>query len=271
MKANKIEKPSRFGLVTLVGGIVFLLLAVGALVAYDRLRDIYLEQCVIRNMEEQVTITSGKMVLPGTIAEELGLREGVNLATIDFAKRREDLLSKVPNLRAISISRKLPDKLYVAAEERTPIARMNIRGNRAQTGRVVDAEGMVFVWQRGTQTLPTIREAQAPGTPKGRRVSGRTLAALRLVEVCHEPEFLELGVLEVDVSKHDFLLVTLGNYSKVKIAWNEMDEHTVASEADLRNRLANLLKAMRSRIAPETVIWNATMPDKIFADTQRKL
>ena len=43
------------------------------------------------------------------------------------------------------------------------------------------------------------------------------MAALRLVEVCREAEFLELGLLEVDTSKHDFLFATLGNYSKLKI------------------------------------------------------
>ena len=140
-----------------------------------------------------------------------------------------------------------------------------------ETGRVVDTEGMVFIWQRGTQTLPVIREALPPGTPKGQRITRRTLAALRLVEASREPAFAEFGILEVDVSKPDFLLATLGNYSKVKIAWDEMDEQTPASRTELRVRLANLQKAIRSQIAPSTTIWNATMPDTVFADTQGRL
>lgn len=271
MKETTIKRNRHGGVLVAAALILIVALGVGIVIAYDKLRDIYLEQCVITDMASQVEITSGKMVHPSTIAEELGLRKGVNLALVDFTAAREHLLKKIPNLRSVRISRRLPDKVVVAAEERTPIARMGLRGRDAVTGRVVDTEGMVFLWQRGTQTLPTIREADPPGTQKGQRVTRRTLAALRLIEVCREPEFLDLGILEVDTAKHDFLLVTLSNYSKVKIAWNEMDEQTPASQADLRNRLSNLQKAIRSRVAPETVIWNATMPDTVFADTQGRL
>lgn len=271
MKATKIERPSHIGLVVTAALVLLVTLGVGAVLGYDKLKAIYLEQCVITDMARQVEISSGKMVHPSTIAEELGLRVGANLALIDFAAKREELLARVPNLRRVRISRHLPDRVSVVAEERTPVARMGLKGKSAVTGRVVDTEGMVFVWQRGTQTLPTIREPKPPGTPKGQRITRRTLAALRLIEVCREPAFLELGVLEVDVSKPDFLTVTMSNYSKVKIAWNEMDEETPAALSDLRTRLANLQKAMRSRVAPDTVIWNATLPDAIFADTQGKL
>lgn len=271
MKATKIERPSHIGLVVTAVLILLVAFGVGAVLGYDKLKAVYLEQCIITDMARQVEISSGKMVHASTIAEELGLRVGANLALIDFAAKREALLARVPNLRSVRISRHLPDRVTVVTEERTPVARMGLKGKNTVTGRVVDTEGVVFVWQRGTQTLPTIREAFPPGTPRGQRITHRTLAALRLIETCREPEFLELGVLEVDVSKPDFLLVTLNNYSKVKIAWNEMDEQSPAALSDLRTRLANLQKAMHSRVAPETVIWNVTLPDAVFADTQGKL
>ena len=163
------------------------------------------------------------------------------------------------------------NKVVISADERAPVARMGLKGKGNVTGRVVDTEGMVFIWQRGTQTLPTIRETQAPGTPKGQRITGRTLAALRLIEACREPDFTEFGVLEVDVSKPDFLVATLGNYSTVKIAWEGMDDQTPASRADLVRKLTMLRKAIRSQVAPDAVIWNATMPDEITGDTQKRL
>jgi len=271
MKANKIESGRHRGLLVAVAVIVVLALAGGAKLGYDRLRTLCQETCVVRDMSEQVEITSGRMVLPATIAEELGLKVGANLATLDLPAKRAEILSRIPNLRAIRISRRLPDKVIVAAEERTPIARMGIRGKRTVTGRVVDSEGVVFVCQRGTQTLPTIYENQEPGTRPGQRITARTLAALRLVETCREPEFLEFGILEVDTSKHDFLVATLGNYSKVKILWDGMDESNTTSRQDLAKRLTLLRDAIRSRLTPETVIWNATIPGEIFADTQGKL
>ena len=96
------------------------------------------------------------------------------------------------------------------------------------------------------------------------------MAALRLVEVCREAEFLELGLLEVDTSKHDFLFATLGNYSKLKILWTGMDDPTPESAADLRKRLTQLRDAIRAKVVPNAVIWNATIPDRIFLDTQEK-
>ena len=271
MKDNKIERSSRAGLVATAIIVLLVILGLGAVVGYEKLRDLYLEQCIITDMPSQVRISSGKMVHPSTIAEMLGLRTGANLALIDFTAKREELLAKVPNLRRVRIERHLPDKLIVTAEERTPVARLGLRSKSTVTGRVVDTEGVVFLWQRGTQTLPTIREATPQGTPKGQRITGRTLAALRLVETCGEPEFAELGVLEVDVSKPDYLIATLGNYSRVKIAWEGMDEESPASRADLVRKLGLLRMAIRSRVASDAVIWNATMPDTVTGDTQKKL
>lgn len=271
MKATKIERKNRTGLIVTATVVALTALGIGAVLGYDKLKGIYLEQCVITDMASQVEISAGKMVHPSTIAEELGLRIGANLALIDFSAKREELLAKVPNLREVRISRRLPDKVIISTDERVPVARMGFKGKNNVTGRVVDTEGMVFIWQRGTQTLPTIRETQSPGTPKGQRIAGRTLAALRLIEACREPEFSEFGVLEVDVSKPDFLQATLGNYSTVKIAWEGMDEQTPASHGDLVRKLGMLRKAIRSRVAADAVIWNATMPDTITGDTQKKL
>lgn len=269
MKANRREQGHRPLIVVIALVATAAAVTCGAF-AYGRLKAIYIEKCVIRDMAAQVEIISGKMVHPSTLAEEMGLRKGANLALIDFAARREETLAKIPNLRTIRITRHLPDRVTVIAEERTPIARLGIRGSRAVTGRVVDAEGMVFICQRGTQTLPTIREPQAPGTPKGQRVQGRARAALHLIETCREPELLELGILEVDTSPSDFLVATLGNYSRAKILWEGMDEPTSRSRDDLTLRLTRLRDAIRSRVSPSTVIWNATIPDEIFADTQER-
>ena len=236
---------------------------------FRRLRSVCLEQCVVKDMSSQVSITSGKMVKPDVIAENLGLRNGVNLALIDFEQQREKLLARIPTLRSVSITRHLPDKVTIVAEERVPMVKMGVRGQRAPTGRVVDSEGMVFPCMRGVQLLPTIVEP-SPGTPVGQRLKGRALAALRLLEVCGEPEFGELGVLDVDITRPDYLLATLGGtYARVKIAWEGMDDPPACGNADMRERLTNLRTAMRTGAAGAAKLWNATMPERIFADTER--
>jgi len=275
MKQNKIEHTGSRNILVILSVVAVATVATGLYLGYDKLRKIYEEQCVIEDASLQVTITSGKMVKADVLAEEFGLRKGANLATIDFDAKREAILRKIPNLRSVSVSRQLPDKVKIVTEERIPLARMNVRGNRSETGRVVDSEGVVFVWQRGTQTLPVIREPQAPGTAVGHRLEGRALAALRLLESSTEPGRTELGILEVDVSKPDFLLATLGNYSRAKIAWEGMADPTPASRAALDQQLDLLVQAIRTRIGENTVIWNATdttsKKGRIYADSKGSL
>jgi len=275
MKQNKIEHTGSRNILVILSVVAVATVATGLYLGYDKLRKIYEEQCVIEDASLQVTITSGKMVKADVLAEEFGLRKGANLATIDFDAKREAILRKIPNLRSVSVSRQLPDKVKIVTEERIPLARMNVRGNRSETGRVVDSEGVVFVWQRGTQTLPVIREPQAPGTAVGHRLEGRALAALRLLESSAEPSRTELGILEVDVSKPDFLLATLGNYSRAKIAWEGMADPTPASRAALDQQLDLLVQAIRTRIGENTVIWNATdttsKKGRIYADSKGSL
>ena len=173
----------RRGPVVVAAVVAVVLALVGGALGFGKLRDIYLEQCVVTDMAEQVSITSGKMVKADVIAENLGLRKGVNLALIDFAEKRRELLSRIPTLRTVSITRRLPNRVEITAEEREPLAKMALRGRRGVTGRVVDVEGMVFPCLRGTQLLPAIVETP-PGTAIGHMLKGRSLAALRLLEAC---------------------------------------------------------------------------------------
>ena len=274
MKPNKITPNDHKRALAIAGIIAAAAVLIALAICFEKLRDIWLEQCRIDDMPEQVSITSGKMVKSDVLAWEFGLTNGANLALIDFKRRREEILRKIPNLRSISISRQLPDKVTITTEERTPIAQLNYRGRKSATGKVADADGVVFICQRGTQMLPVIRETQAPGSSAGSTLSGRALAALRLIETCRQAEFIELAVQEVDISKRDYLLVTLGNYSRAKIAWEGFDSEDAGRKEKIERQLTMLLKAIRSRVAAGTVIWNATdtsSPGRIYADTKGTL
>ena len=268
MKANKIEQPHRGRRVLVVAVAVAIVLA-AMVVGVGKLKDIYLEQCVLKDVSAQVSIKSGKMVKADVIAENLGLRPGVNLAKIDFKRGREELLKRIPTLRSVSITRHLPDKLSITAEERIPVAKMGLHGRREPTGRVVDEEGVVFECMRGTLLLPTIVETP-PATAKGQKLKNRSLSALRLVLACREPENSELQVLNVDTAKPDYLLATLGgSYARVKISWEGIDEPGSHGYDGLAVRLGNLKKAMHTEAAIGVKMWNATMSNRIFADTER--
>lgn len=275
MKKNKIERDRKTGFLFFAGITVVVAITITVAVGYGKLRDLWLEQCVIEDFESQVSIASGRMVKADVIAEEFGLRKGANLALINFGEKREKILAKIPNIKSISVSRKLPDKVTVTFEERTPTARVLTKSGKARFGRVVDSEGVVFIFQSGTDSLPVIKEPFEPGTQPGCRLKGKSLAALMLIEACRDPDFQELAILEVDVSKPDFLVATLGNYSRLKIAWKSMDENSRNSRDSLHTQLKYLVQAIRTRVAPDSgIIWNATYvdePERITADTKEKL
>ena len=61
MKENKIKSSNGGRRILIVLGIIVCIAAIiGLAVAYNRLRDIWLEQCVITDFASQVSITDGK-------------------------------------------------------------------------------------------------------------------------------------------------------------------------------------------------------------------
>ncbi len=271
MKANKKKDPeSRRRLIAAAAFVVFVAAAVALGFAYTRLRDLWLEQCVITDIASQVQITDGRMVRSDVVALGFGLKNGANLALIDFDEKRRALLKKIPNIRNITISRHLPNRVTIDVEERVPVVRLNIKGRKGDTGKVADTDGVVFISSSGTQMLPTIREPLAPGTQKGQSLSGLSLSALRLIETCRK-NFPELAVIEVDVSKPDYLTAVLArDYSRAEIAWDGMDNPSEAMLPSMESQLKRLSMAISSNVDRGIRVWHATIPGQpITGDTKR--
>lgn len=274
MKANKIKHGGRKAPLAIAALVVAGLLLAGLFIGYEKLRGLWLEQAVIRDMDRQVAIASGKMVKAEVIAESFGLRPGANLALIDYRQKREETLATIANLKDLRVRRHLPDRVSIDFEERVPVARLGLKGQRKDTGNVVDADGVVFRCFRNTQLLPIVREGARASAVVGKRVASRTRAALKFIDVCHNPEFQEIGILEVDTSNPDYLLATINagmNYTRLKLAWEGMDNPSPASDAALHRQLTHLKQAIASGIGSNAVIWNATEPGHIYADTKGKL
>ena len=271
MKENKLKtKHSGRKALALAGSAAFLVLIGAVVFAYGRLRALWVEQCVITDYASQVSITDGRMVRADVVAEQLWLTNGANLALIDFGERRRELLKKIPNIRNVTISRHLPNRISIEVEERVPVVRLGIKGKKEPTGRVADTDGVVFISSSGTQMLPTIREAAAPGTQKGQRLSGHALAALRLIETCRE-QFSELAVIEADVSKADYIMIVRDDYTRAKIAWDGMDEPSDAMMPSLKDRLTRLSKAISSNVDGGIREWDVRKKGDVYGNTMRDI
>ena len=272
MKANTIKSANRSRTAIAVAGIVLAVAALVAIaIAYERLHALWLEQCVITDAATQVSITDGKMVRSDVIAYEFGLKNGANLALIDFETKRRDILKKIPNIRNITISRHLPNRVEITVEERIPVVRLGIRGQKRDDGRVADADGVVFISSSGTQMLPVIREKSSPGTGKGQQLSGPALGALVLLTTCRE-KFPELNAIEADISKPDSITVVLGNdYSLAIVDWPGRENPSEATNPALVKQLKELSHAYTERVDNSIRVWNATIPGKVAGNTMKKI
>lgn len=241
--------------VILLGGVFAGLNSAGSV-----LNQIWQEQCRVTDRDLDVVITSGKMVHPEVINLHFGLTNGANLATIPFAELRKDLLERVPNVRDIRIERRLPNRVTIEVFEREPIARISSRKDPAISGRVADAEGVVFSYNvsETTSLLPLVRENSNQPTNPGKKLTGITGAALRLVEAASVPEFAELKVREVDTSHEDYLYIKLGNLDHAEIAWDHMKDDTAISRSSLQKQLKHLTKVIETRLTPQSTVWLAT-------------
>lgn len=241
-------------------------LAVGGAVAYTRLRALWIEQCVVKDVSRQVTVTTGTNIKAGLILDQFGLRRGANLALIDFAEKRRAVMEKLPNIRSLTVERHLPDGVSITVEEREPVARMGVRG-AGPSGRVVDQEGVVFLRQAGTALLPVIVEKGGASTPVGKRLSGRARAALKIIDAATR-DFASLQVISLDVTPHDWIELTLGrNYATVDFKWDGMDAPTTSSDAALDEQLSLVRDSVNANLDGGATRWNATIQGRVTSNT----
>lgn len=270
LKANRLEHPDghRRAITAVVAIVLIVALSVGATIGYGKLRDIWIRQCVLMDVSRQVEIVTGPNIKAGVILESFGLRAGANLALIDFTARRREILERIPNIRTLTVSRHLPDRVSITVEEREPVARLALKGNR-NTGRVVDTEGIVFKRQTGTQMLPTITERSE--TPAGRRLAGRSLAALQLLEFAKDGDYAVFAIQDVNTLPTDYLYAALGNYQTAKIAWEDMDDPIASTHDAMVEQLEHFLDAYRVGTAGPGSVWNVTISNRAFVDNKEPI
>jgi len=279
MRKNKIQKTGGIWKKAVVVSAV-LAIAAGCAFLFVKVREAFLRQCVVTDVRRQVRVTTGQTVKESVVIELFGIKKGANLAEIDFAKKREATLAKHPAIRAITVRRHLPDKVDITVEERVPVAKVNETGANRQgrmvpSGRVVDSEGVVFMRRKGTEALPVICERSGNATKPGKRLEGMARAALDLVSLAREAPYSDLGIMRVDATSRDYLLAILGDYSPAKIAWEGMETPaTPASRKAMERQLKHLRDSVMSGVAPagtRPVVWNATEPNRVFADTKEPI
>ena len=72
-------------------------------------------------------------------------------------------------------------------------------------------------------------------------------------------------LLAVDAAKLDYLMLTFSDYRQAKFAWQGMSDDLKETDLRMQRHFDNLVKAMESEIGKPRMMWDATLPERVFA------
>ena len=232
----------------------------GTWIGVCKLRDLWIEQCVVTDVKSQVSVSATAHISEDIVREWFGLTNGCNLALIDFGAIRKRVLKDYPIVKDLSVTRHLPNRLEVALLEREPVARVNLKRTTVKrngrdmafaTWDVVDIDGVVFdSSKKDTQTLPVIIDS-SPSAPRGGRLEGHAMSALRFIEIANRENLPYLQNPEISISNAVNMMVTLRNYSHVQIQWRMLDDPSDPAQPTLTKTLVEINKAINENLNAE--------------------
>jgi len=186
---------------------------------------------------------SGNMIKPSNVKEFPGLSSCSNLFAFNIGAVREDWLKRIPRLKSVEISRRLPGVLTIRLSERMPAARLSMESYYL----TVDGEGYVLGPSYGSRTLPVINGHCMPGIKPGVFLGGTSVMyALDVLDVCATtPVGQSLAIVGFDVRNRESLEFSLIGGEKVTLAWKHMGERSSVSHECLEKKLGRLVECLQ--------------------------
>ena len=218
---------------------VFALLMLGTrLVA----RELFSRNNLFRIRQYDIKCT-GNTIKPSDVLAFPGLAACSNLFALDIKSVRDDWLRRIPRIKSVEISRRLPGVLSIHLYERTPVARLNMESYYL----TVDSDGCVLGTLSGDRKLPVIYGHCMPGLKPGVLLSGTmVMNALDVLNVCATtPVGQSLAIVSFDVRNMKALEFSLKDGARVTIAWKHMGERTSAANECLEKKLAKLAECLK--------------------------
>jgi len=216
-----------------------------------------LDQLVYQNRSfaiQQVEIETDGVISSDQLRRWSGVRNGQNLLALDLAEVKRNL-EQVPNIKAVSLERILPNTLRLRITEREPIAQVNVlRPNGLEfTVYQLDADAYVTVpldpRQRAVplhgsgDELPLLSGINFSELQPGRQIDSPQIgAALKLIQEFESSPMANLVSLKrIDVSSVPVLIATTEQGSEITFGLNDFERqlgrwHQVHQECMRYNR-----------------------------------
>ncbi len=185
----------------------------------------------------------GIEVAQADILAFLPFRPGDNLFADSLPVARRALLAKLPKLKDVELSRRLPSQLLVRARERAALARLKMEGYTL----ALDAEGRVMGGVDAARRLPWITGHDLVLARPGMDLGGtRIMLALDVLGACQNtPAGRYVNIVRVDLRAPEELNLLLADDSEVRFAWQQMNFRSTLSRQYLEKKLQRLADIKR--------------------------
>jgi len=213
-----------------------------------------------------------------------GLKEGVNIFTVNISKVRETLV-QVPQIETAEVERVMPDKIIILISERQPIAWVAEKRDEdptaVQAGSfLMDARGVLFKSKQQRPEyfhLPVIFGVQTSGLEAGQVLQLPEIrAALDLIRLnCSDSAMqTRFQATGIDVSNGYCLVVTDRNHAQITFALDHIDVQLdtllrLLDNIEQSKRELQTVNLMVQRNIPVTFVSNdrtASDPDESTPD-----
>jgi len=172
------------------------------------------------------------------------LSEMKHLFAANIEEIRDQLLMKVPRLKAVEIKRRLPGELIIRVRERVPMAQLKVNHYYL----TLDCEGYVLGKMTGSKTIPILVGYKLPGIRPGVQLSAVGVRnALEVLDVCQTtPIGQRVRIVSIDVRNAQALDLRLANGERVMLAWTNMGDLSSLARQHLEQKLARLAESLKS-------------------------
>jgi len=191
----------------------------------------------------------GQSINPQTVRDLTGISEGTNLFAVGLAEAATRFLKKKPEVKSISLQRKLPDAMTIDVAERTTVARLGRWGSFG-----VDHDGWVFPIKPGGRELPVVSGCSESSLRPGARADQAVLDAIDALEACtrsHVGERVHIASIDVSAAgksgteQRGYVELYLAGGERIRLSWPGMGTPAPEARAALDRKLAQLASALR--------------------------
>ena len=175
-----------------------------------------------RYMIRHLELSSDVKLQPWHIKEYAHLNDQQNLFALNIRKVRDDLLS-VPIVKAVTVTRELPDTLRVQVTERAPVAQLGYNGLGYPLA--IDDEGYILGPSSINPSLPVIDGIQEKGLRPGVVIADDHLyEALDVLTICGRADLSRMiRIKKIDVSHADYMVLVLEDGERVYLSESNRD------------------------------------------------